>query len=244
MATFAMETKLTNTMRKRIIKRFAATLLAMFMVFVVAQAADYGFKIGGVSVTSSNASNVTGSNIKARDSSKPYSVVYDAGTNTVTLTNISIIRSGKDNRAILNESNAGLTVVFNGENFLSAENSSPVRINAETTIKCAGGASGAVTKIYGDEEDRPILDGSHIASAWVEEWDGRQDLTWQFDREGTKKFGEITTKNIGQLLVFMLGDSLLSAPTINAGVTEGRCSLGGLDLEKACALAQILNADK
>ena len=153
MATFALETKLTNTMRKRIIKRFAATLLAMFMVFVVAQAADYGFKIGGVSVTSSNASNVTGSNIKARDSSKPYSVVYDAGTNTVTLTNISIIRSGKDNRAILNESNAGLTVVFNGENFLSAENSSPVRINAGTTIKCAGGASGAVTKIYGDEED-------------------------------------------------------------------------------------------
>ncbi len=125
----------------------------MFMLFAVAQAADYGFKIGGVSVTSSNASNVTGSNIKARDSSKPYSVVYDAGTNTVTLTNISIIRSGKDNRAILNESNAGLTVVFNGENFLSAENSSPVRINAETTIKCAGGASGAVTKIYGDEED-------------------------------------------------------------------------------------------
>ena len=140
-------------MRKRKIKRFAATLLAMFMVFVVAQAADYGFKIGGVSVTSSNASNVTGSNIKARDSSKPYSVVYDAGTNTVTLTNISIIRSGKGNRAILNESNAGLTVVFNGENFLSAENSSPVRINAGTTIKCAGGASGAVTKIYGDEED-------------------------------------------------------------------------------------------
>ncbi|MCR5821345.1 MAG: hypothetical protein K6F85_00295 [Bacteroidales bacterium] len=94
---------------------------------------------------------------------------------------------------------------------------------------------------YGDEEDRPILDGSHIDSAWVEEWDGHQDLTWQFDREGTKKFGEITTKNIGQLLVFMLGDSLLSAPTINAGVTEGRCSLGGLDLEKACALARILN---
>lgn len=140
-------------MRKRIIKRFAATLLPMFMLFAVAHAADYGFKIGGVSVTSSNASNVTGSNIKARDSSKSFSVVYDASTNTVTLTNISIIRSGKGNRAILNESNAGLTVVFNGENFLSAENSSPVRLNAETTIKCADGASGAMTKIYGDEED-------------------------------------------------------------------------------------------
>ena len=51
---------------------------ALFLVFVFVCvnvcAEDYGIKVGGVSVTSSNGNNVTGSNMKAYDESKSFSV--------------------------------------------------------------------------------------------------------------------------------------------------------------------------
>ena len=102
---------------------------------MVAHAKYYGIQVGGVEVTDINASNVTGSNIKAKDSSRPYSVVYNASTNTLTLDNIKIVRTGSYNRAILNESCDGLTVIFKSACSLEAEDSSPVRLNANTTLK-------------------------------------------------------------------------------------------------------------
>ena len=102
---------------------------------MVAHAKYYGIKVGGVEVTDDNASNVTGSNIKAKVSSRPYSVVYNASTNTLTLDNIKIVRTGSYNRAILNESCDGLTVIFKSACTLDAEDSSPVRLNANTTLK-------------------------------------------------------------------------------------------------------------
>lgn len=115
--------------------------LAALVICIAAevQAADYyGFKIGGVSVTSENCTNVTGSNITAYDTGVNggnYSVSYDPTTNTVTLYNVKIERTGSGNRAILNESCDGLTVVLKGVNWLQAEDASPVRLNANTTIK-------------------------------------------------------------------------------------------------------------
>ena len=102
---------------------------------MVAHAKYYGIQVGGVEVTDINASNVTGSNIKAKVSSRPYSVVYNASTNTLTLDNIKIERTGSYNRAILNESCDGLTVIFKSACSLDAEDSSPVRLNANTTLK-------------------------------------------------------------------------------------------------------------
>lgn len=118
-------------------------LAALLMIFSGGTYA-YTLKVGGVTVTSSNASNVTGDNIEACwsdvNGGKP-SVVYNEATKTLTLWNVSIERKGSGNRAILNEDIDGLTVVLKGSNYFSAENSSPLRFNANTTLKCADGNS-------------------------------------------------------------------------------------------------------
>lgn len=174
--------------------------LAALVICIAAevQAADYyGFKIGGVSVTSENCTNVTGSNITAYDTGVNggnYSVSYDPTTNTVTLYNVKIDRSGSGNRAILNESCSGLTIVLKGQNYLKAIDAAPVRLEATTTIigegeldkknvtVITGGTQNAITitntatlsirnislKIYA--KDSPCFYGASNSSDNPEDW--------------------------------------------------------------------------
>ena len=115
----------------------------------------YKIKVGGYDVKSSNASSITGDRIKAYSSSvnggKP-SVTYvgDATSGTLTLYNVKIERDGSGNRAILNDGNPGLTIVFKGENYLYAEDASPVRLNANTIITCQNGGK---AEIVGVDQD-------------------------------------------------------------------------------------------
>ena len=133
------------------------SLLLMLACFVpqAARAEYYGIKVGGVDVTSNNASNVTGDNIKARDSSRPFSVVYNASTKTLTLDNIRIERTGSYNRAILNESCDGLLIVIKSHCSLHAQDSSPVRLNKNTTIRSRmeDGKYVGLLEILGEYED-------------------------------------------------------------------------------------------
>ena len=115
-------------------------LLAALLVFVgaAAQAATYyGFKIGGVSVTSDNFNNVRSSHMSAYSQSVnggDYLVTYNPDTKIVVLYNVNIERTGNGNRAILNESCEGLTVVLRRGNHLEARDASPVRLETSTTI--------------------------------------------------------------------------------------------------------------
>ena len=111
---------------------------------MTAQASTYyGFKIGGVGVNSDNCNNVTGSNITSG------TVKYDLSTNTVTLTGVTISRTGKDNRAIYNESNPGLTVKLVGTNNLRAADAAPLRFERHTTVVATAGST---TTISGGSE--------------------------------------------------------------------------------------------
>ena len=116
--------------------------LAALLVFFVAEAwsageaFSYDLWVGGVKVKSSNASNITGDNIRPYDSSvnsgKP-KVYYESGSNTLYLYNAYILRTGNDHHAI--ESNVpGLKIVLQGDNRLKAYDASAVRLNANTTI--------------------------------------------------------------------------------------------------------------
>ena len=121
-------------------KKFQLLYLLMLMMAVMmpqtASAEYYGIKVAGVSVTSDNCHNITSEYIKQRTMMYPsYSVDYDPSTKTLTLDNISISRSGSYNRAILNESCDGLTIVIKHCCTLYAADSSPVRLNKNTTIK-------------------------------------------------------------------------------------------------------------
>ena len=133
-------------------KRILSLMLASLLVTLAASAATYyGFKIGGVSVNSDNYQNVTGSNITSG------TVKYDPSSNTVTLTNVTIERTGKDNRAILNESNSGLTVKLVGENYLKADDAAPVRLERTTTIIVSSGS----THITGGSEGGIYINGAY-----------------------------------------------------------------------------------
>ncbi len=115
-------------------------LLAALLVFVgaAAQAATYyGFKIGGVSVTSDNFNNVRSDHMSALNQNVnggDYLVTYNPDTKIVVLYNVNIERTGNGNRAILNESCEGLKVVVKGSNHLEARDASPVRLEASTTF--------------------------------------------------------------------------------------------------------------
>ena len=147
------------------------TLMALLLATLAAQAATYyGFKIGGVSVNSDNYQNVTGSNIKSG------TVVYNPTSNTVTLTDVTISRTGSDNRAIYNESNSGLTVRLVGNNNLSATDAAPVRIEKTTTITVA---SNGTTHITGGSEG-----GIYISGAYKLTINGPGSLFVQADQKG------------------------------------------------------------
>lgn len=131
-----------------------AALLTIFCVW--AHAEDYELKVGGKTVSSSNASNVTGDNIKPYLSSVnggKASVTYDASTKTLTLYNVKIDRTGSDNRAILNDGISGLTVILKGRNYLKAADSSPLRFNATTYLKSEMDNNSNLSEIIGGSED-------------------------------------------------------------------------------------------
>ena len=139
---------------------FSILLLMLALVPQVARAEYYGIQVGGVRVTSDNCDNITGENIWSYGYSRTKEFVpeashvsYDPSTKTLTLNYIQIERTGSGNRAILNESCDGLTIVFEDTNYLSALAASPIRLNANTTIKCASGRYGDFQKIYGGVED-------------------------------------------------------------------------------------------
>ena len=137
---------------KKLLSSLLCTLLCA-LCSTVSAATNYGIKVGGVSVTSDNAANVTGSNIKENVMGRPYYVVYEASTKTLRMYNVKIDRTGSNNRAILNESCDGLTIVFEDACWLKAADASPLRFNANTTIKCLQGTESDTTFVYGVDED-------------------------------------------------------------------------------------------
>ncbi len=103
---------------------------------------DYGLTVGGVDVTSENAANIIGDNIVAYSAGEPYSVSYDATSNTLTLTN-AIVSSG----GIVSTGDAGLNVSLNG----SAVNGS----STVDAISCAGDLS--ISAIGSNFINNPIV---------------------------------------------------------------------------------------
>lgn len=139
-------------------------LFAIIVIAITAQASTYyGFKIGGVAVNSDNYSNVKGSNIKAYDTSKPYSVVYNPSTKTVTLNNVIIERTGNDNRCIYNENCDGLTVFFStSDSYLSSTTCAPIRLEANTTFTCEALVQVSVHGTDGDANCLYATDGATV----------------------------------------------------------------------------------
>ena len=56
---------------------------------------------------------------------------------------------------------------------------------------------------------------------------GQPVVSIEFSSEGTKKFAEITTKSIGKPLAIFLDDQLVTAPTVQSVISDGRAIISG-----------------
>lgn len=72
---------------------------------------------------------------------------------------------------------------------------------------------------------------------------GQPVVGLEFSPEGTKKFGEITTKNVGRLLAIYLDEAIISAPKVEEAITTGKAIIRGeFPLDIAKRLSIQLNA--
>ncbi|MBO7609937.1 MAG: hypothetical protein J6S96_07030 [Muribaculaceae bacterium] len=131
------------------LKFICFSIAAIITAATINAATYYGFYVGGVQVTSNNCNNITSSHIKAFNSNNSFSASYNPSTKTLTLDNVWIERTGSDNRAIKNDTCSGLKIVFVHANRLEAKDSSPVRLNANTTITSPNG----YVSVIGENED-------------------------------------------------------------------------------------------
>ena len=113
-------------------KRLFTLCLALTVVTFGAMAAEELY-VGGKKVTLSGSGKVTvsGGDIKSG------SVTYDRDTKTLTLSGVTITRSGNNNRGI-RSSVSGLTVKFVGTNKITTTSAAGLRFEASTTITGSG----------------------------------------------------------------------------------------------------------
>lgn len=96
----------------------------------------------------------------------------------------------------------------------------------------------------GDTEE-VLLDGSKVksATAVVNQEDGTYAVSLEFDDEGTKLFGDITTKYLNDTISIWMDDIMLSAPTVNSAITTGSAQItGNFTAEEATSLASKISA--
>ena len=118
--------------------RLLSVLFAMLLMPFSAWAQDesptsYDINVAGIPVTSQNASNITGDNIEAYTAGEPYSVSYDAASNTLSLTNARIASGG-----IASTSDAALNVALNNSVVLGGTGVNGISCAGDLSISAVG----------------------------------------------------------------------------------------------------------
>lgn len=95
-----------------------------------------------------------------------------------------------------------------------------------------------------DADGNVLVDGANVkdaqpASTGVDTY----VVSLEFDAEGTKAFADATAANIGQPLLIMMDDMIVSAPTVNQAITGGQAQItGDFTLEEVTNLANKIRA--
>ncbi|MDB4940118.1 MAG: protein-export rane protein SecD, preprotein translocase subunit SecD [Candidatus Doudnabacteria bacterium] len=89
------------------------------------------------------------------------------------------------------------------------------------------------------------LTGKDLSSATVEfsQQDNTPQISLQFNSEGTKLFGEITSRNLGKPVAIFLDGAPLSTPTVQSAITDGKAIITGqFTVDDAKQLVSRLNS--
>ncbi len=115
-------------------KKVLLLLLIATISMTVSAATKYEINIAGVEVDSDNASYITGGDITSGYG------VYNASSNTLTLYNMTIYRTGQDKYGIHNRKCDNLKIVFSGScSIRTADNA--LKLERGTTLNAASGSS-------------------------------------------------------------------------------------------------------
>ena len=101
------------------------------------------------------------------------------------------------------------------------------------------------TNIVGPLFEKTELSGKHLKRSTVDfdTVSGTPQVNLEFNSEGADLFAQLTRENIGNRIAIYLDDVPISAPVVNAEITNGRAVItGGFALDEAKALARRLNA--
>lgn len=89
------------------------------------------------------------------------------------------------------------------------------------------------------------LTGADLKSATTvfDQNTGKPSVSIEFNEEGSKKFEEITARNISKPLAIILDNNIVSAPQVNEKIVGGKAQIsGGFTVEEANKLEVQLNA--
>ncbi len=74
----------------------------------------------------------------------------------------------------------------------------------------------------------PLMSGADLGSVTVgRDQLGKYTVDFTLEDTATKMFGEYTSKHVGDYLAIVLDDKVISAPTINSAITEGKGQISG-----------------
>ena len=92
-----------------------------------------------------------------------------------------------------------------------------------------------------------LLDGSDIKTAYVavDQSSGaaKYVVSLEFTDAGAQKFADVTTEHQGSVISIWMDDIMISAPTVNSAITDGKAQIeGDFTAEEATALAEKIEA--
>lgn len=102
-----------------------------------------------------------------------------------------------------------------------------------------------VAQVLGPDAKKTNLVGSDMRNIQVSfnSSTGEPEVLVDFTNEGAKKFGQITTRNVGKRIGFVLDNVLVDAPVVREAITGGTTVIsGGFTTDRAKQLQIQLNA--
>ena len=98
---------------------------------------------------------------------------------------------------------------------------------------------------FQDEEGNVLVTGKDLKDAQASPGTGGQgaSVDLEFNDAGAKLFAEATAKNVGRRLAIVIDKEVISAPTVNEPIPNGRAQItGGFTAEEAQNLAVLLRS--
>jgi SecD/SecF fusion protein len=93
--------------------------------------------------------------------------------------------------------------------------------------------------------ERPALEGEHLIDARVgfDQLTGEPLVSFELDREGARRFADLTRDNVGRVLAIVLDGRVISAPVIRGAIPGGSGQISGsFTTADAADLALLLRA--